>query len=123
MYKMIFGAKRKPGMSRVDFARYWTTTHAGLARSVPGIARYVINIASDLSGSGFEPAYDGFAEVWFDTEQDMRASARSPQIKVVLEDEKNLFDISTRFSVIVQERVMIERSTPPLHASGEGAGG
>jgi uncharacterized protein (TIGR02118 family) len=111
MYKMIFGAKRKPGMSREDFARYWTTTHADLARSVPGIARYVINIAPDLSGSGFEPAYDGFAETWFTTAEDMRASARSPQIKVVLEDEKKLFDVSTRFSVIVQEHVMIEGPT------------
>ncbi len=108
MYKMIFGAKRKPGMSREDFAHYWTTTHADLARSVPGIARYVINIAPDLSGSGFEPAYDGFAETWFASAEDMRASARSPQIKVVLEDEKNLFDVSTRFSVIVQENLMID---------------
>ena len=47
MYKMIFGAKRKPGMSREDFGTYWTTTHANKARSVPGIKRYVINLAPD----------------------------------------------------------------------------
>lgn len=107
MYKMIFGAKRKPGMSREDFGRYWTTTHANKARSVPGIKRYVINLAPDLSGSGREMPYDGFAEVWFETEADMRASARSPEIRIVLDDEQNLFDLSTRFSVIVQEHVMI----------------
>jgi hypothetical protein len=39
-------------------------------------------------------------------------SSRSPEINVVLADEVNLFDLSTRFSVIVQENVMI----------GEGAG-
>jgi hypothetical protein len=33
--------------------------------------------------------------------------ARSPEIAVVLADEKNLFDLSTRFSVIVQEHVMV----------------
>jgi uncharacterized protein (TIGR02118 family) len=108
MYKMIFGAKRKPGMSREDFGRYWTTTHANLARNVPGIKRYVINLAPDLSGSGREMPYDGFAEVWFATEEDMKLSARSPEIRIVLEDEKNLFDTSTRFSVIVQEHVMID---------------
>ncbi len=108
MYKMIFGAKRKPGMSREDFGKYWTTTHASLARKVPGIHRYVINLAPDLSGSGFEPAYDGFAETWFATPEDMRLSARSPEIRVVLEDEKNLFDIATRFSVIVEENLMID---------------
>ena len=56
-YKMIFGAKRRAGMSREDFARYWTTTHAEVAKRVPGIARYVINLAPDLSGSGREQAY------------------------------------------------------------------
>ena len=79
---------------------------------MPGIARYVINLAPDLSGSGREMAYDGFAEAWFENEEDMRMSSRSPEIKVVLADEVNLFDLSTRFSVIAQENVMI----------GEGAG-
>ena len=107
MYKMIFGAKRKPGMSREDFGRYWTTVHAEKAKRVPGIQRYVINLAPDLSGSGREMAYDGFAEAWFANEEDMRMSNRSPQLKLVLEDEQNLFDLSTRFSVIVQEHVII----------------
>ena len=108
MYKMIFGAKRKAGMSREDFGKYWTTTHAAKAVKVPGIKRYVINLAPDLSGSGRELAYDGFAEVWFESEEAMKASGRSPEIRVVLEDEPNLFDISTRFSVIVQENLMVD---------------
>jgi uncharacterized protein (TIGR02118 family) len=108
MYKMIFGAKRKPGMSREEFGRYWLTVHADKARQVPGIKRYVINLAPDLSGSGRELPYDGFAEAWFESEEAMRLSGRSPQLQVVLEDEQNLFDLSTRFSVIVQEHVMIE---------------
>jgi uncharacterized protein (TIGR02118 family) len=108
VYKMIFGAKRRPGMSREEFGRYWLTTHAEKAKQVPGIARYVINLAPDLSGGGRELPYDGFAEVWFESEEAMRASARSPQIQVVLADEPNLFDVSTRFSVIVQEHVMVE---------------
>jgi uncharacterized protein (TIGR02118 family) len=107
-YKMIFGAKRRPGMSREDFGRYWTTTHASIAKRVPGIERYVINLAPDLSGSGREQAYDGFAEVWFESEQAMRESARSPEIRAVLDDEPNLFDLSTRFSVIVREHVMVK---------------
>ena len=96
MYKMIFGAKRKPGMSREDFAAYWLGPHADKARKVPGIARYVINLAPDLSGSGREMPYDGFAEAWFANEEDMRRSNRSPELKAVLADEPNLFDLSTR---------------------------
>ncbi len=108
MYKMIFGAKRKAGMSREEFGRYWTTEHATKAMKVPGIRRYVINLAPDLSGGGRELPYDGFAEVWFESDKAMRASARSPELRVVLDDEQNLFDLSTRFSVIVQEHVMVE---------------
>lgn len=108
MYKMIFGAKRRPGMSREAFGRYWLTEHAEKARRVPGILRYVINLAPDLSGSGREMPYDGFAEAWFADEAAMRLSGRSPELAVVLDDEQNLFDLSTRFSVIVEEHVMIE---------------
>jgi uncharacterized protein (TIGR02118 family) len=108
MTKMIFGAKRKAGMSREEFGRYWTTVHAEKAKKVPGIRRYVINLAPDLSGSGAELPYDGFAEVWFASEEAMRASARSPETQVVLDDEENLFDTSTRFHVIVEEHVMVE---------------
>lgn len=98
-------------MSREDFGRYWTTQHAAIAMKVPGIKRYVINLAPDLSGSGAEQAYDGFAEAWFDSLDDMRASSRSEEIKAVLEDEKNLFDLSTRFTVVVEEHVMIGDKT------------
>lgn len=108
MYKMIFGAKRKPGMSREEFGQYWLTVHAEKAKRVPGIARYVINLAPDLSGSGRELPYDGFAEAWFESEEAMRRSGRSPELQMVREDEQNLFDLSTRFSVIVKEHVMIE---------------
>jgi uncharacterized protein (TIGR02118 family) len=107
-YKMIFGAKRRPGMSRADFGRYWTTVHAAKARRVPGIARYVINLAPELSGSQTELPYDGFAEVWFKSEEDMRASAQSAEVKDVLADEPNLFDLTTRFTVVVTEHVMID---------------
>lgn len=107
MPKMIFGAKRKPGMSREDFGRYWTTTHANLGKQVPGIVRYVVNLAPDLSGSGREMAYDGFAEVWFADMDAMRAAASTPEQATVLADEPNLFDLSTRFAVIVEENVIV----------------
>ena len=103
----MFGAKRKPGMSREDFGRYWTTTHADKGKQVPGIRRYVVNLAPDIGGKGRETAYDGFAEVWFDSLEDMRAAAATPEQQVVLDDEPNLFDLSTRFVVIVEEHPIV----------------
>lgn len=58
---------------------------------MPGISRYVINLAPDLSGSGRELPHDGFAEVWFESEEAMRLSGRSPEARVTLDDEQNLF--------------------------------
>ena len=107
MYKVIFGAKRKAGMSREDFARYWLTTHADKGRNSPGLVRYVVNIAPDLTGGGRELPYDGFAESWFESLDDMRISAQSPEWQEVLADEPNLFDVSTRFMVVVEENVIV----------------
>jgi len=73
---------------------------------VPGISRYVTNLAPDLSGSGRELPDDRFAEVWFESEEAMRLSGRSAEARVTLGDKPNLFDLSTRFSVIVQEHVI-----------------
>jgi uncharacterized protein (TIGR02118 family) len=116
MYKMIFGAKRKPGMPMDEFKAYWLGPHADKARKVPGIHRYVINLLADLGGSGRELPYDGFAETWFLNEDDMRRSGRSDELKVVLADEVNLFDLSTRWSVIVQENLMIDAGEPVGYA-------
>lgn len=107
MYKVIFGAKRKPGMSREDFAHYWLNVHAEKGRNSPGLVRYVVNIAPDLTGSGRELPYDGFAESWFETLEDMRMASQSPQWQEVLADEANLFDVSTRFMVVVEENVIV----------------
>ncbi len=105
---MIFGAKRKPGMSREDFAAYWLGPHAEKGKKVPGIARYVVNIAPDLTGSGRELPYDGFAESWFASEEDMRLAGSSTEWQAVLADEPNLFDPSTRFGIVVEESVIFE---------------
>ena len=112
MYKMIFGAKRKPGMPMDEFKAYWLGPHADKARKVPGVKRYVINLLADLGGTGRELPYDGFAESWFETPEDMRLSGRSEEIRIVLADEVNLFDLSTRWSVIVEENVMIDDGQP-----------
>ena len=79
----------------------------GLFDNPADFVQQVVNLAPDLSGSGRELPYDGFAEAWFESLEAMRASANSPEIKVVLDDEPNLFDISTRFSVIVEEHVIV----------------
>lgn len=110
MIKSIFGAKRRPGMSREEFGRYWTTTHAEKAMQLPGLRRYVINLTADIGSSARELPYDGFAEVWFDDLAALRAATSSPQYQVVLADEPNLFDTGTMFRVVVDEHHLVGSS-------------
>lgn len=107
MIKSIFGAKRRPGMSREEFGRYWTTTHADKAKQLPGMRRYVVNLTAAIGSSDREMPYDGFAEVWFDDLAALRAATSSPEYQVVLADEPNLFDTSTMFRVVVDEHQMV----------------
>ncbi len=69
MIKVVALLKRKPGISREEFARRWRDEHIGLSSRMPGLRGYRINIATDYqpAGTGKEPLYDGTAELWWDS--------------------------------------------------------
>ena len=65
MHKLLSVLKRKTGMSREEFLKYWKENHGPLAmRSIPGLRRYVHNRPVEIPG--VESDVDGIAELWFD---------------------------------------------------------
>ncbi len=68
MVKLIAFLKRKPGLSKEEFARRWVREHTKMSMRLPGLRGYRINIAMDRQpeGTGAEPIYDGTAELWWD---------------------------------------------------------
>lgn len=76
MVKLIAFLKRKPGMSREEFARRWVQQHTKLSSKLPGLRGYRINIATNRQpeGTGPEPIYDGTAELWWDDINAMEAA-------------------------------------------------
>ncbi len=76
MIKLIALLKRKPGMTREEFAQRWLQEHTKISSRLPGVRGYRINIATPRQpeGVGEEPLYDGTAEMWWDTIDDMEAS-------------------------------------------------
>ena len=79
MVKLIALLKRKPGLSKEEFAQRWVYEHTKLSAKLPGLRGYRINIATphQPEGAGAEPIYDGTAELWWDSIEAMEASFES----------------------------------------------
>lgn len=107
MIKLTFCLRRLPHLSREEFQRYWREQHAPLvaarARTL-GIVRYeqthagfdAMSEAIRASRNAPEP-YDGIAEIWFESEEAMKAAGRNPGVsdaaRELLEDERKFIDL------------------------------
>lgn len=102
MLKMVFLVHRRPGMDVESFRRYWTETHAPIAAQLPGLRRYVQNHA--VAGDGEPaPAFDGFAEMWWDDAEAMQQSLASPEGEATLSDVENFLDVDRMQTFSVEQ--------------------
>jgi uncharacterized protein (TIGR02118 family) len=90
MIKVLSLLTRKPHLTHEDFVRHWRDIHGPLALAVPGIRRYV---QSQIEGTRTradvpetEVDVDGIAELWYDDEASLRASAATPEAKALYAD-------------------------------------
>ena len=113
MVKTITFIKRKPGMSVEDFGQYWRTQHAAIVIKLPGLRHYVQCHTIPSGYRNGEPAYDGVAEVWFDSTDAMRAGTQTAQYKAVRADEPNFIDMSKIDFVITDELVQKDAPAGP----------
>jgi len=77
VFKMMILLKKKTEFSDDEFARYWLETHARLAKKMPGLRRYVVNIVRRPPNR--EPDYNGVVELWFDDQASMKKAFSSPE--------------------------------------------
>src|SRR5688500_20382091 len=63
MIKVMSLMKRKDGMSFDDFRSWLEKDHPKLAKNIPGMRKYTVNI---LAKSNDELPFDGVSEMWFD---------------------------------------------------------
>lgn len=122
MIKLVYCVRRLPHLSREEFQRYWREKHGPLVRShaeVLQIRRYVqvhtlespINDALRESRATLEP-YDGVAELWWDSPEEMAAGTASPEgqkaAQDLLEDERRFIDLERSALWIGEEHVVVE---------------
>jgi uncharacterized protein (TIGR02118 family) len=105
--KRISLARRRPDLSREAFAAHWLGPHAEIARSIPNIRGYIINLIDDPERVG----WDGVAETWFDTRDDAVNGFESEPIVSLLRDDRPKFlDEVVVFFVDVHEVVPVAAS-------------
>ncbi len=107
MIKLVFCLRRKPGTSLAEFQDYWLNTHAPLVASYAEtlrIRRYVQTHTLDdpatqqamTRARGAPENYDGVAELWWDSREDMIAGVATPEGRsasiALLEDERKFID-------------------------------
>lgn len=108
MIKLIALVKKKAGMPVDAFRDYWINTHAPLARRIPGMRGYRINVAND-PGDMPQAPYHGSAEIWFDDRPAMVAGLGSPENDVAGGDTANFADEVT-FLVCEDEAIVIDQT-------------
>jgi uncharacterized protein (TIGR02118 family) len=108
MIKLTFCLVRLPHLSRDAFQAYWFNTHAPLVASVRDvlrIKRYVQlhsldpAVSADIRASrGGPDQYDGVAQLWWDSFDDLAATAADPAAReagrLLLEDEQKFIDLA-----------------------------
>ena len=120
MIKLSFCLHRLPHLSREAFQTYWFETHAPLVKShqkALRIQRYVQThaLATELNdviraGRSAPQMYDGVAELWWDSLEDLTAAMSSPEGQVaglaLLEDERKFIDLARSPLWFGEERVI-----------------
>jgi len=106
--KQIVLLKRRPGMTPAEFQDHWLNVHAPLVGRPNGLCRYAQS-HTKLSGyrSDREPTWDGFGEMWFVSEEAMRAARQAPGQERVRADGANFVDPDKLKSFLVTEHVMV----------------
>ena len=74
---MIILMKKKDSLTDQEFAKYWLENHAPLAKKMPGLRKYVVNVVRRPPNR--EPDYDGVVELWFDDTGSMKKAFTSTE--------------------------------------------
>ena len=85
--KRIGLVRKREDMSHEQFVAHWLGTHAGLCVKLPGMVRYSVNLVDRARFPKF--GFDGFSELWFESEEALNAALTSPEGKTLLADLPN----------------------------------
>ena len=115
MIKLIVAIRKRPDMSAGDFQEHWRTRHAELVRNSPATAKYIRKYVQchtmlDQYEQG-DVAFDGTAELWFDSVADMEAFYSDPDyLSNVQPDEARFADMSKTVFFVTEEELVLDNT-------------
>ena len=115
--KLVMCLYRRQDITREKFQDYWLNKHgpffqknAAAMRTKKYVQCHTIDTPLNdgmRSSRGMRPEYDGVAEVWFESEEDLMAAMSSSEGQklgsALLEDESNFIDHSKSSAFLVRE--------------------
>ena len=122
MIKLVFCLRRLPTLSVSEFQQYWFENHAGLVRQhaeALRIRRYTqshtfsdVRLSPTIGVRGGKiDAYDGVAELWWDSAEDLVEAIASEEGqaagRALLEDERTFIDLPNSPLFFTNEHVII----------------
>jgi uncharacterized protein (TIGR02118 family) len=120
--KIVFCLRRKEGISREEFQRYWLEEHAPRVKrhaAAIGMRRYCQShtletpLNAAVAGArGAPDPYDGVMEGWWDSEEALLGTLASPEAQAagrdLLEDEARFIDLANSPIFFTREDVIFE---------------
>ncbi|MDR4464540.1 MAG: EthD domain-containing protein [Nitrospira sp.] len=124
MIKLVMCLCKHPALTRAQFHDYWVNNHgpffmknAATMRAKRYVQSHTVETplnAGMRSSRGMLPEYDGVAEVWFDSEEELMAAMNSPEGQrlsaALLEDEQRFIDHAKSTAFVVREHEFAESS-------------
>ncbi|GGF23353.1 EthD family reductase [Subtercola lobariae] len=104
MVKCIFTVSFRSDLDQGAALRHWREVHAPLITQVAGVTRFTQNIASQQ----LAPAWDGVAEIWFESAASYEEAVKSPEWNVVLADCPKFMDMSKLGAAVVDEVMILQ---------------
>jgi uncharacterized protein (TIGR02118 family) len=122
MVKLIFCCRRLEHLSRAEFQRYWRGTHGPLVARharLLRIRRYVQTHTLDHAANawlaqsrGAPEEFDGIAELWWDSVDDLAAATATPEgraaAQALHDDERRFIDHARSPIWLAEEHPVVE---------------
>ena len=113
MIKLVYCITKKPNLSDAEFFHHWKNIHGPIGTRIPRLRKLVQSHRITIPGDKHPPTYDGIAELWFDTIEDLLAARQSPEWQASTNDEPNFIDHTKVAYVVTEEHVICSSGLQP----------